>query len=413
MIVSLSACGRKPRETAVAPPPTVAPSQVDPWRAAARRVEEERNEPAGRKAQVAVPDQLKHYADTRRFLALQIADSRKQKLALPHDFIELIDLIRAGKLVEIEPVGKDYILYGVGGNATDEPFSHFDRESGQNIPLHEYDKEFEEEQNRLADSAREMRLRIAEIEAEHRKTKRRDRKLRSALQAQISDSRKSYSALIKRMELLASFYKNNGKRRLIEREYKALKEFSADFGGQSYELADAASRQKMKVRLLSFLRPEARDILFEIARSYSEKFERPLPVTSLIRPEQYQRLLGETNPNATRADVPPHSTGMAFDIYYYYMTASEQDFLMAEVARLEDEGRVEALRENRNHIHIFAFVEGRPPDERLVVQSMSEMEAKRSPSRASSRSRSKRGAATRPAVARSNKKKAGPQGGAN
>jgi hypothetical protein len=325
----------------------------------------------------------------------------------------LIDLIRAGKLVEIEPVGKDYILYGVGGNATDEPFSHFDRESGQNIPLHEYDKEFEEEQNRLADSAREMRLRIAEIEAEHRKTKRRDRKLRSALQAQISDSRKSYSALIKRMELLASFYKNNGKRRLIEREYKALKEFSADFGGQSYELADAASRQKMKVRLLSFLRPEARDILFEIARSYSEKFERPLPVTSLIRPEQYQRLLGETNPNATRADVPPHSTGMAFDIYYYYMTASEQDFLMAEVARLEDEGRVEALRENRNHIHIFAFVEGRPPDERLVVQSMSEMEAKRSPSRASSRSRSKRGAATRPAVARSNKKKAGPQGGAN
>jgi hypothetical protein len=215
------------------------------------------------------------------------------------------------------------------------------------------------------------------------------------------------------MTLVASFYRNGEKRELINREYTTLKELAADFGGQSYDLGDPDSRRKLKVRLLSFLRPQAREILLEIARSYSEKFERPLPVTSLVRPEQYQRLLGETNPNATRADVPPHSTGMAFDVYYYYMTASEQDFLMAEVARLKDEGRVEALRENRNHIHIFAFVEGQPPDERLIVQSITRMNTKRARPRAISGSRRQRRVETRQAVARSGKKKAGARGGSN
>jgi hypothetical protein len=325
----------------------------------------------------------------------------------------MIGLIRAGKLVEIEPVGKDYILYGVGENATDEPFSHYDHESGQNIPLHPSDKEFEEEHSRLRDSASKIKLKIAELEDERRKTKRRDRKRRSALQSQISDMRKSYGEINKRMTLVASFYRNGEKRELINREYTTLKELAADFGGQSYDLGDPDSRRKLKVRLLSFLRPQAREILLEIARSYSEKFERPLPVTSLVRPEQYQRLLGETNPNATRADVPPHSTGMAFDVYYYYMTASEQDFLMAEVARLKDEGRVEALRENRNHIHIFAFVEGQPPDERLIVQSITRMNTKRARPRAISGSRRQRRVETQQAVARSGKKKAGARGGSN
>jgi hypothetical protein len=45
--------------------------------------------------------------------------------------------------------------------------------------------------------------------------------------------------------------------------------------------------------------------------------------------------------------------------------------LLDEIARLEREGRVEALRENRHHIHVFAFADGKPPDERLVKASLS------------------------------------------
>src|SRR5262245_60170197 len=38
-----------------APPPAVTPSQVERWRAAAKRVEEERGKPIGRAARVEVP----------------------------------------------------------------------------------------------------------------------------------------------------------------------------------------------------------------------------------------------------------------------------------------------------------------------------------------------------------------------
>jgi hypothetical protein len=126
------------------------------------------------------------------------------------------------------------------------------------------------------------------------------------------------------------------------------------------------------MHLLSALRPPARAQLEEIARAYAEKFGRPLPVTSLIRTKEYQWQLGEAgNPNAIRIDVPPHTTGLAFDIYTYYMGAAEQQFLLDLIARLEREGRVEALRENRHHIHVFAFADGRPPAERLIKESLS------------------------------------------
>ena len=78
-----------------------------------------------------------------------------------------------------------------------------------------------------------------------------------------------------------------------------------------------------------------------------------------MRTERYQRRLSRVNRNATRVDIPPHATGMAFDISYKFMAADEQNFIMEHVARLESEGRVEALRENRNAIHVYTFA-GRP-----------------------------------------------------
>ena len=69
-------------------------------------------------------------------------------------------------------------------------------------------------------------------------------------------------------------------------------------------------------------------------------------------------------------DTPPHSTGLAFDIDYRYMSAAEQNFVMNELARLKREGRIEVIRERNANYHVFAFIDGeRPPDD-LVAASL-------------------------------------------
>jgi hypothetical protein len=127
---------------------------------------------------------------------------------------------------------------------------------------------------------------------------------------------------------------------------------------------------------LSFLRPPALAMLKEIAHTYNEQFKRHLPVTSLVRTDEYQRQLNSVNPNATLIETAPHTTGLAFDVYYHFMTKAEQEFVMSDLAKLEDAGRVEALRELRDHYHVFAFAEGHPPDEKLVQEQIKEGEGR-------------------------------------
>src|SRR6187549_3844567 len=64
-------------ETHVAPPPQVPAPAVNRWKQAALRIEEDRGEKTGRSARVRVPAQLLHYADKRRFLAIQVAGWRE------------------------------------------------------------------------------------------------------------------------------------------------------------------------------------------------------------------------------------------------------------------------------------------------------------------------------------------------
>ena len=92
--------------------------------------------------------------------------------------------------------------------------------------------------------------------------------------------------------------------------------------------------------MLSSLRPQALKIMEEVAAAYRRQFDRPLHISSLVRPEQYQRSLRRVNRNAVTIDAPPHSTGLAFDIDYRYMSAGEQNFVMSELARLKNEGRI-------------------------------------------------------------------------
>ena len=46
---------------------------------------------------------------------------------------------------------------------------------------------------------------------------------------------------------------------------EALREEIWDFDGRSYDLRTPAGRAQFKARLLSFIRPEAREVLLEIA----------------------------------------------------------------------------------------------------------------------------------------------------
>lgn len=374
-VLPLAGCGGKSGDTYVAPPPTVSPEMVNPWRKAALKVEEDRGEPIGRKAQVEVPQELKHYSDRRRFLAVQVAEHLTHKFDIPGDFPELIALIRRDQLVEMEPLGESYILYGVGANASNDPFSHYDKESGEEIPLYSSFDEFQKEAEKMAATIGDIQKKVAGLEKDYKATGKRERDRRSSLAAQLAESRKSLAAVSKTKARLEYFYKNPERRKMLMTKYRLISDLAADFKGQKYDLNDAEERKEFKVRLLSFIRPEAREVLIEVASLYEKKFDRPLPVTSLVRTERYQQRLSKTNPNATRISTPPHATGLAFDIYDHFMTAAEQQFLMGEIARIESEGRLEALRENRDHIHVFAFSGGRPPDESMIAKSMGQVKS--------------------------------------
>jgi hypothetical protein len=355
------------KHSTVSPPPAVAET-VDPWKEAVSKVEQDRGEPVGRNATVEVPEQLKHYVDRRRFLAVQTADLRALVDVISVDFADLVPLIQRHELVEMKQLGADYILYGVGYSVSGEPFAHYDPATRQDIPLAATEGSLMEEVQRALDAVKESAARLAYLEAEWRRALKHDRARRATLSTEVAQARKALASTKARSRLLAAFYADPKRRKSLLAEYQLLSDLARDFEGEAYDLNDSDARRRLKIRLLSFIRPEARDLLVQIAHAYKEKFDRPLPVSSLVRPAQYQHELAGTNANAARGSPPPHSTGLAFDLYYRYMSAAEQEYLMSVVAHLKDEGRVEALREARDNIHVYVFGNGQRPDEKLVTR---------------------------------------------
>jgi len=156
----------------------------------------------------------------------------------------------------------------------------------------------------------------------------------------------------------------------VTRDFSPLQALAQNFGGRSYDLNNPADRLALKANMLSSLRPAALKILEEVAAAYHQRFDRPLPISSLVRPDQYQQRLRRVNRNAVLIEAPPHSTGLAFDIDYRYMNGTEQTFVMAELARLKNEGRIEAIRERNANYHVFAFVNGTRPSDDLITASL-------------------------------------------
>jgi hypothetical protein len=330
----------------------------------------------GRQARVEVPPELRHYENRHRFLAIQVAESREQDLKTPHDYPELVQLIHEGGLVEMKPLGADYVLYGVGASATDAPFMHYDPRRDVDVPLLAGYDEFEEEYNRLATSIEPVAAQVELWKGERLRVPAAQKRRRGVLLSRIRAGEKQIAEAHKKMDLLAWYYQDYDRRRLLVGKYRALADLASSLEGKRYDLDDPEDRRQFKARLLSFIRPEARDVILQIAHEYKERFGRPLAVTSLVRTEEYQARLGRAgNPNATTISTAPHTTGLAFDILYKFMTAAEQESVMAQIARLEDEGRVEALRENLNHIHVFAFADGQRPNETLIAASLRQVDA--------------------------------------
>ena len=381
--LALLGCVGCKRGTATAPAKEAA--AVDPWKQAIDRVEQDRGEAMGRHAMVEVPAELKHYADRRRFLAVQAADSRTND-SIVRDFADVAQLIQRGQLVEIKPLGDDYVLYGVGQNVGGEPFSHLEMATTEDIPLAATKDELNVAVRRAIDTVTEIKGRLAYLDAE-RKAAGRNRRLRAALLSEVARTRKSLAAGVAKRKALSAFYDDPARLELLITEHRLLANLARDFEGEAYDYNDPDARKRLKTRLLSFIRPEARDVLMRIAHDYKEKYDRPLPVSSLIRPQQYQRELSKSNANAARGPTPPHSTGMAFDLYYGYMNAEEQEYLMSAIVRLKDAGQVEALRESRDNIHVYVFADGKRPDEKLVARMIAEARLRKSNKKARGASR--------------------------
>jgi hypothetical protein len=342
---------------------------LDPYAEAVLKLEEDRGEPTGRKAsEVEIPPELKQYSEARRFLAIQGAAAREAGVHSPHDFAELAEMIRSGReLVEVPRLGRGFVLYGVGLTATGA-LTHYDLKAKKVVPLYANLEELEAAERGLFEERGQLSNGLHEIEVRLKELGRKEREARAQLLADSAARKKELTAVSDKEKLLAAYYGKPGAKtraktgeRLFA-EFAVIEQLARDFGGRAYDLRDPAASREFQARMLSFVRPTVLALLEELGTAYESKFGRRLPITSLVRTEEYQRLLRESgNPNAADVAPPPHTTGFAFDVYYRYMTAAEQEFVMSEIARLERAGRVEALRELRDHYHVFGFAAGRPP----------------------------------------------------
>jgi hypothetical protein len=367
-------------------------SDAELWNDGVEKVKAERGEPMGTSAAVEVPAELRHYPERRWFLATQVAEVRKHNVQTCHDFLELAAMIERHEMADVPAATESYILFGVGQQADEKPFSRY--QDDQRIDL--YNETQLSDQYQALDATRaRLQNQIAGLKTQSSKLTKRERSRQRELQKEIASLEQQLAETNEDKENLDEFYGPEGRQKLFD-EYASLQTLARNFRGRSFDLSNPADREAMKITMLSSLRPPAFKLMEELAASYHRTFARPLPVSSLIRPEEYQRGLRRVNRFATNIDTPPHSTGLAFDINYRYMSAAEQTFVMTELARLESQGRIEVLREPNANYHVFVFIDGSRPSDELITASMDDVgsapvaahHAKKSPPKARKKVRS-------------------------
>jgi hypothetical protein len=353
--------------TVTAPVDSRSPTEL--WEQAIAKVKEDRGEAAG-PAPLEIPPELRLYPERRWFLATQVAEVRKHNLVTSRDFLDLATKLKNGDLVGVPAVTDAYVLFGVGQIANDDAFARY--ENDRNVEL--YNEQQLREKFALLDTARaNLATEISSLNKQMAGLNRRDKTRRSELQKQLATQQAQLTSNDEHKKQLHELYGQPASRERLFRDYESLQTLAKDFRGRTFHLEKPADRHALKVTLLSSLRPQAFKLMEEIAAAYHRQFDRPLPVSSLVRPEQYQDSLRRVNRSATVIETPPHSTGLAFDIDYRYMSAAEQNFVMTELARLKQAGRIEVLRERSANIHVFVFIDGTRPSDDLVTASLDEI----------------------------------------
>jgi hypothetical protein len=274
-------------------------------------------------------------------------------------------MINRGEMSAVPAVTDDFVLLGVGARTDDGPFTKF--VDDQTVPLYD-ESQLRDEYTRM-----ESKSAKAPVEKGDPKSKAPAQNHGKA-QQKPGDNGQSKSPTDQKT-MLTRYYDSPEMRQRMFADYESIRSLAQNFRGRSYDLQNPNDRQAMKMVMLSSLRPQALKVLQEVAGDYRKQFDRPLPISSLIRPEQYQHTLRRYNRAATTIDTPPHSTGLAFDIDYRYMSVAEQNFVMADLARLKDAGRIEVLRERNANFHVFTFLDGARPSDDLITASRAEVGA--------------------------------------
>jgi hypothetical protein len=340
---------------------------ADLWARSVEKLKEDRSVDADSAVAIEIPTELRHYSDRHWFLAAQVAEVRKFNLQSCQDYVDLASMIERGELVTLPAVTDTYILYGVGAKADDGVFSRYIDD--QSIELYD-ENELRAAYEKLETERAKLQTERSGFQSQLGARKKVDRTRRAELQKEITAREQELKANQEEKALLDQSYGRTESREELWRDFGSLQKLAKNFGGRSFNLDAAADRQALRVSMLSSIRPQALRILEEVAKNYHDKFSRPLPVSSLVRPEQYQHALRKVNRNAVLIDTPPHSTGLAFDIDYRYMSGAEQNFIMAQLARMKNEGRIEAIRERNANYHVFVFIDGKRPSDELITASL-------------------------------------------
>jgi Family of unknown function (DUF5715) len=361
LIFLLRARRQRVEASASIPSLTITNRDSDTWAQAVEKAKEDR---AGvGNVALEIPTELRHYDDRHWFLAAQVAEVKKHNIQPVQDFVDLAAMLERGEMMAVPAVTEDYVLFGVGAKADAGAFTKYADDQALAI-LGE--SQLHDEYARLEAARANILNRISDSQAARNRT----RANHSESQKQLPEWQQQLKSIDAEKATLDKYYRDAANRQKLFAQYDSLKSLAKAFRGRSYDIGNSDDRQAMKIAMLSSLRPEAFKILEQIAKDYHQQFARPLPVSSLVRPEQYQHTLRRFNRNAVLIDAPPHSTGLAFDIDYRYMSGAEQNYVMKALARLKDEGRIEVIRERNANYHVFVFIDGVRPSDDLIAASL-------------------------------------------
>jgi len=342
---------------------------ADTWDQAVEKVKADRGEPAGVNARVETPPELKHYEERHWFLATQVAEVTKSELHTCQDYMDLAAMIQRGEMVTVPAFTDTYILFGIGQRADDDAFSRY--VDDRSIEIYD-ESQLTAAYKQLDDKRAKLQSDITSLKSQATKLTKRERTKQRELQKEITAVQAELSSTDKDKAELEEIYGTAETRQRMFHDYDSLQLLAKNFAGRSFDLNNSTDRQAFKMTMLSSVRPPALKVMEEVAAAYHAQFGRRLPVSSLVRPEQYQRALRRVNRNAVLIDTPPHSTGLAFDIDFRYMSAAEQSFVMDKLAELKRNGRIEVIRERNANYHVFAFMNGTRPSDELITASLEE-----------------------------------------